>query len=78
MREDQYYSDKVVQNLTLSHRWKLLRFLAITLTDDSHPGFYRNFRFRNGKEPDMWFWNHKGDKVLVYDFRPEEDKQYLH
>jgi len=77
VREDQYYSNRLVQRLTLSDRWKLLRFLAITLTDDSHPGFYRNFRYRNGKEPDMWFWNHKGDKVLVYDFRPEEEKRYL-
>ena len=77
VREDQYYSDRLVQRVTLSDRWKLLRFLAITLADDSRPGFYRNFRYRNGKEPDMWFWNHKGDKVLVYDFRPEEDKRYL-
>lgn len=74
---DEYYSAKVVNAFTLTTRWSLLDFLVINIEDDARPGFYRTFRFWIGKEPEKIFRNRKGDKVLVYDFRPESEKRYL-
>ena len=73
---DDHYRANIVNSLVLTSRWKRLDFLAISLDNDARPGFYRNFRYRNGKEPERIFENHKGDKVLVYDFRDEKDKKY--
>jgi hypothetical protein len=73
---DEHYRAYVVNSLVLTTRWNLLHFMAISLDDDARPGFYRNFRYRIGKEPERIFENHKGDKVLVYDFRDEKDKKY--
>jgi hypothetical protein len=60
----------------MSARWKRLHFLAINLEAKGEPGFYRNFRYRIGKEPDIIFENPRGDKVLIYDFRDESEKHY--
>jgi hypothetical protein len=73
---DNYYSAHVVNALTMSARWKRLHFLAINLEAKGGPGFYRNFRYRIGKEPDIIFENPRGDKVLIYDFREESEKHY--
>jgi hypothetical protein len=73
---DNYYSAHVVNALTMSWRWKRLNFLAINLVTKGKPGFYRNFRYRIGKEPDIIFENDQGDKVLIYDFREESIKNY--
>ena len=67
-RPDNHYSIYISSQLTLSMRWKRLDFMAIHLNRHGKPGFYRNFRFRIGKEPDKIFRNRKGDQVLVYDF----------
>ena len=75
---DDHYRANVVNSLVLTSRWKRLDFLAISLDNDGRPGFYRNFRYRIGKEPERIFENHKGDKVLVYDFRDEKHKKYKH
>ena len=73
---NEHYGANVVNSLVLTTRWRLLDFLAISLDDDARPGFYRNFRYRVGKEPERIFENKQGDKVLVYDFRDEKDKNY--
>ena len=76
--QDNYYSASTVNALVLTPRWELLDFLAISIERKNSPGFYRSMRFRIGKEPERVFENRKGDKVLVYDFRPEAEKKYQH
>ena len=73
VEEDLYYGINTVIGLTQSNRWKKLHFMAIALRADSPPGFYRNFRYLFGKEPDRIFENEKGSKVLVYDLRMEKN-----
>ena len=68
-----HYSANTVYSLVLTTRWRLLTFLVIAVEGDSKPGFYRNFRFRIGKEPDKIFENRKGNKVFIYDFRLSRD-----
>ena len=75
VRDGSHYSPKAVETLTRTPRWQQLSFLAVTLAGSGRPGFYRDFRHRIGKEPDMWFWNRKGSKVLVYDFRSEGERR---
>ena len=77
VERDDYYSAKVMNAFTLTTRWSLLDFLVVNIEDDARPGFYRTFRYWIGKEPEKTFRNRKGDKVLVYDFRPERKKKYL-
>ena len=71
---DIHYSYHNVNAFALTPRWTILEFFAVSLNNKGSPGFYRNFRYRIGKEPDMVFENERGAKVLVYDFRDLEDK----
>ncbi len=75
-KEDAYYSSRTVNKLVLSSRWTKLNFLAINLSKNNKPGFYRLFRYRIGMEPDKIFENSYGDKVLVYDLRKTPGVNY--
>ena len=72
---DQHYGNQVLGNLAFSTRLSKLDYLVVDTGKSSYgPGisFYRNFRDYSGKEPDMIFQNHKGQKVFIYDLTTKQ------